>query len=181
MSGPRLGGLAAGWLGMIGLVFGLHCGAFHLLSCFWRARGVDAPPLMNSPILSARPSEFWGARWNRGFSDLSRQLILTPLRRTPRLALFAVFAISGLVHELVISVPARGGWGLPTAWFLAQGAVLGAEKSRWGSRVGLAEGWKGRLLVWAAILGPAFFLFHPPFVRAVILPMLAAAGGRAAP
>lgn len=173
-----LDGLAAGWLAMAAIVIALHSGAFHLLSCFWRAAGVDAPPLMNAPLLAASPSEFWNDRWNRGFSDLARALVLRPLRRAPGWALFAVFAVSGLVHELVISVPVRAGWGLPTAYFVFQGAVLALERSRFGKRLGLGGGWRGRVLAWVAIAGPAFFLFHPPFVRGVILPMLAAAGLR---
>ncbi len=39
--------LLRGWVGMAGIVFVLHFGAFHLLSCGWRAAGVNAKPLMN--------------------------------------------------------------------------------------------------------------------------------------
>ncbi|MCE9583319.1 MAG: DCC1-like thiol-disulfide oxidoreductase family protein [Planctomycetes bacterium] len=172
----HLHGLAAGWLAMAALVLALHCGVFHLLSCLWRTAGIDAPPLMNSPLLAKSPSDFWNDRWNRGFSDLARALVLRPLRRRPGFALFAVFAVSGLVHELVISVPVLAGWGLPTAYFLFQGAVLALERSHIGKRLGLGSGWRGRVLAWVAIAGPAFLLFHPAFVRGVILPMLRAAG-----
>ncbi|KAF0243487.1 MAG: hypothetical protein FD180_3377 [Planctomycetota bacterium] len=168
--------LAAAWIAMAGLVLALHCGAFHLASCAWRAAGRDADPVMDAPLLATSPAEFWSGRWNRGFSDLVRDLVLRPLRRAPRLALFAVFALSGLVHELVISVPARGGWGLPTAYFVLQGAAVALERSRIGKRLGLDRGLTGRLFAWAVIAGPAFFLFHPPFVREVVLPMLRAAG-----
>ena len=42
--------LLAGWLGMVGLVFVLHFGTFHLLSLAWRRLGVDAMPVMRDPV-----------------------------------------------------------------------------------------------------------------------------------
>jgi len=36
--------LAAGWLGMFGLVLILHFGIFHWLSLAWRTLGISAPP-----------------------------------------------------------------------------------------------------------------------------------------
>jgi hypothetical protein len=39
-----------GWVGMAGVIFLPHFGTFHLLSCAWRAAGVDAKPLMNWPV-----------------------------------------------------------------------------------------------------------------------------------
>ncbi|MEK7468764.1 MAG: DCC1-like thiol-disulfide oxidoreductase family protein [Planctomycetota bacterium] len=168
--------LLAAWIAMAGLIFAVHCGAFHLASCAWRAAGRDADPVMNAPLLATSPSGFWSGRWNRGFSDLARDLVVRPLRRAPGLALFTVFALSGLVHELVISVPARGGWGLPTAYFVLQGAAVALERSRLGKRLGLDRGLTGRLFAWTVVAGPAFFLFHPPFVHGVVLPMLRAAG-----
>jgi hypothetical protein len=101
-----------------------------------------------------------------------------PLARRlgPRIALISSFLLSGAVHELVISVPARGGYGLPTLYFALQGAGVLFERSRLGRMLGLGTGLKGWCFV-ALIAGPpAFFLFHPIFVRNVILPMLQAIG-----
>ena len=88
-----------------------------------------------------------------------------------------VFLLSGLVHELVISVPARGGYGLPTGYFLLQGLGVAAEHTRVGRRIGLGHGWRGWLFTMLVTAAPAFWLFHPPFIRNLILPMLKALNG----
>lgn len=88
----------------------------------------------------------------------------------------AAFFFSGVVHDAVISLPAAGGYGLPTIYFLLQGAGLLAERSRLGERFGLRRGFRGRLFCAAATIAPLGLLFHPPFVREIILPMLRALG-----
>jgi len=50
------------------------------------------------------------------------------------------------------------------------------ERSHLGRAFGLGKGWRGRLFAWIAIGAPAFWLFHPPFVQNVILPMLQVIG-----
>ncbi len=86
------------------------------------------------------------------------------------------FAGSGLLHDLVISVPARGGYGLPTAYFLLQGAGLLFERSRIGLRLGLRRGPWGRPYALVVAAAPAFWLFHPPFVLHVIVPFMRTLG-----
>ena len=170
--------LLLGWLGMAGLVLMLHFGAFHLLSCAWRAVGVDARPLMDRPSRSRSVSEFWGRRWNTAFRDLTHRFLFRPLseRLWPRAAILAGFLASGLVHDLVISVPAGGGYGWPTAYFLVQAAALLLERSRAGRAIGLGRGVRGRIFTAAVVVLPAWGLFHPPFVRNVIVPFLRATG-----
>ena len=170
--------LVIGWVGMLGMVFLLHFGVFHLLSLFWRAVGIDANPIMQLPGMATSLGKFWGGRWNVAFSDLMREDFFKPLARQlgARRALFAVFLISGISHELVISVPARGGYGLPTLYFLTQGLGLLFERSEFGRRIGLGSGRKGWCFV-ALVAGlPAFWLFPPIFVHHVILPMLRTIG-----
>lgn len=166
------GPLTVGWLGMLGLIFTLHFGVFHLLSWSWRRAGVAAPPIMRAPIAATSLAEFWGERWNIAFAECARWLWLRPLARRwgVRRAGAWVFLISGLVHETVVSLPARGGWGGPTAYFLLQAAGVAAEKSGCGRGLGLgvgARGWAWTVMVTA---GPLPLLFHAPFAERVIAP-----------
>lgn len=170
--------LLVGWIGMMGLIFLLHFGGFELLSLFWRSRGIPAEPLMEAPVLSRSLSEFWGKRWNRGFRQLGHRFVFQPLRSRLGTAMagFAVFVVSGLVHDAVIAIPATAAYGLPTAYFVFQGFGVALERSHWGKGMGLDRGIQGWVMmaVWTA--GPAYFLFPPPFVRKVILPMMDALG-----
>jgi hypothetical protein len=86
------------------------------------------------------------------------------------------FLVSGLLHDFVISVPARGGYGLPTLYFLLQGAGVLFEHTKFARHCGLGHGIRGWLFTLLVTAGPAFWLFHPPFIHRVILPMLHAIG-----
>jgi Membrane bound O-acyl transferase family len=167
-----------GWVGMVGLILMLHFGSFHLLSCAWRTIGVRARPLMNKPIWSASLSEFWGKRWNTAFRDTTYRFLFQPLSRhmSPQWAVGVGFFLSGLVHDLVISVPSGGGYGGPTVFFIVQGASLLAERSAAGRSLGLGRGWTGGLFTKLALVLPVYGLFHPPFIRNVILPFMQALG-----
>jgi hypothetical protein len=168
----------AGWIGMAGLVLMLHFGSFHLLSCGWRQAGLDATPLMHAPARSISLAEFWGRRWNTAFRDLTHRFVFTPL--VPRLgvrgALLAGFVVSGVLHDAVISWPAGGGFGGPTAFFAAQGIGVLAERSAVGRTLGLSRGWRGRTFTVAAVALPSIALFHRPFVEGVVVPFMGAVG-----
>ncbi len=170
--------LVIGWIGLIGLALMLHFGAIHLLSCLWRSAGVDALPVMNSPLASASLSDFWGARWNTAFRDLAHRHVYRPLlgRLGPRGATVAVFAFSGIVHDLVISLSAGGGYGGPTAYFAIQACGLLGERSKAGRSLGLGGGFRGWLFTAVVVTAPAGLLFHRPFIHEVVLPFMRAAG-----
>jgi alginate O-acetyltransferase complex protein AlgI len=83
------------------------------------------------------------------------------------------FLFSGLAHELAISVPVKGGYGLPFLYFaLHAGLVLLEQLLERAGRPVERLGWVARLwtLGWLAL--PLPILFHPPFLNAVVWPLI---------
>jgi len=177
---PEGNGLLAGWVGMLGIILMLHFGTFHFVSLAWRSAGVDAQPIMQAPHAATSLSDFWGRRWNLGFRQLTHHLIFQPARIRSGLAsaVLLSFLASGMIHDLVISLPARGGYGLPTGYFMLQGLGVLAERGPLGKRLGLSSGIRGWLFAVIFAGAPAPLLFHPQFVHGVILPFLHAIGAR---
>jgi len=168
--------LVRGWVGMVGLILLLHFGLFHVVALLWQYLGVTAKPIMQAPLRSTSLREFWGKRWNLGFRQFAHELVFRPTRRRlgVRVAGLLVFVASGLIHDLVISLPARGGYGLPTLYFLIQGVGVMIERSGLGKSAGLAQGVRGWCFMIIFLVAPVFWLFHPWFVMRVILPFMRA-------
>lgn len=166
--------LLAGWGAMFGLLMLFHFGVFHILALVWRQVGRVVRPLMFQPVLARSVNDFWSQRWNLAFRDFANLFVLRPLTRrwNSRIGLWGVFGFSGLVHELAISVPARGGYGLPTLYFIVQGLGVTIERSSWGRKYLLAGSWRNWLFAFFVIGPPSWCLFHPPFLRQVILPLV---------
>jgi alginate O-acetyltransferase complex protein AlgI len=169
---------AQAWIGMIGLVMMLHFGVLNLIAFAWQSRGVDAKPIMDSPLAARGVAEFWGRRWNTAFRDLSTPLLFRPLARRYGVATatWGTFLFSGLVHDLVISVPAGGGYGLPTMYFLIQVLAIHVERSSAFRALKLDRPLPKRVFAWMVVLAPAGLLFHEPFRANVILPFMKACG-----
>jgi hypothetical protein len=164
--------LLGGWIAMVGVAFCLHFGGFHLLSCFWRSRGIQAVPLMDRPMLASSVSEFWGKRWNVAFRDLTHRMVFLPVlkRHGRNTALMAGFLFSGVIHELAITVPAGGGYGGPMLFFILQGCAALFERSKSGKRLGLGKGLRGQFFTQGLLLLTVGLLFPPPFVLWIINP-----------
>ena len=167
-----------GWMGVIGTILILHFGSFVLLSCFWRSLGTDASPLMNRPLRSTSVAEFWGKRWNTAFRDLTFRFLFRPLqhRLRPQWALFFAFFVSGVIHELVISVPAGGGYGGPTLYFCIQAGGVIFERSAYGKHFGLGSGWPGRLFSGLVLVMPLRLLCPDVFLTRVVMPFMKSFG-----
>jgi hypothetical protein len=155
----------------IGIPMFLHFGVFDVLAWMWRRRGVPVRPIMDRPLGARTLSEFW-SKWNTAVRDVGYRYIFRPTRRGLGLgaAVMATFGASGLVHDLVISVPAGGGYGRPTLYFLFQGAGMLIER-RW--RPGRVAGW---LFMVVVLVAPLPLLVHPAFRMNVLRPFAYAAG-----
>jgi len=144
----------------------LHFGLFDLLAGCYRLRGVPAGRLFRAPLLARGLGEFWSRRWNIGFSEMIAVVVHRPTRAYvgESGALFLSFLASGLLHEVAISVPVRAGYGLPTLYFLLHGGLVALER-----RLGRPLGRTWTLFFLAA---PLPLVFHPPFIRGVVWPLV---------
>ncbi|MDB6064423.1 MAG: hypothetical protein JWR26_631 [Pedosphaera sp.] len=163
-----------GWIGLFGLIFVLHFGTFHLLALAWQRLGINARPLMQTPIVATSLADFWGRRWNSAFNRLAHDVLARPLYRRIGITrtTLIVFLVSGIIHDIVISVPASAGYGLPTLYFLLQGVGVLFERSKAGQGMGLRKGTGGWLFTLIVAAGPAFWLFHTAFIMRVIIPFM---------
>jgi D-alanyl-lipoteichoic acid acyltransferase DltB (MBOAT superfamily) len=166
--------LPAAWTGMVGLVLVIHFGLFHLVALIWQQAGFGAQPIMRSPLKAESLSDFWSGRWNLAFHFLASRFLYLPLRNQfgGRTALLATFLASGLIHELVITVPAQSGYGLPTLYFLLQGAGIVLSQGKLGRRMHLRKGPAARAFAWGVTLLPVCCLFPQGFIQNVMLPFL---------
>jgi len=156
-----------------GLSLFVHFGLCSLLAGFWRTRGVPCDALFRAPLRSTSLSEFWGRRWNLAFSEMTAIAVYRPL--SPRVgrgaALFASFLVSGLLHEMAISLPVRAGFGLPLLYFAIHGALVLVERAL--ARAGRPlNGALGRIWTLAALALPLPLLFHRPFLEGIVWPLI---------
>ncbi len=115
------------------------------------------------PPLARGPADFWGRRWNVWMSGWFHQVIFQPRRRQPVVALFLVFALSGLLHEWVINLPlylvtGRNCFGSMMAYFLLQAVGLRIERRVHHRRLQI-------FLAWLFVLGPAPLVVNEGLLR----------------
>jgi alginate O-acetyltransferase complex protein AlgI len=172
--------IATAALLLVGLSLVLHFGLCNVVAAGWRRLGIDCGPLFRAPARSRSLEEFWGRRWNLAFSEMAAAAVYRPL--SPWIgrgaALYAVFLLSGLLHEVAITVPVRAGHGGPAIYFALHGALVLIERAlaRRGRPIGGVFG-RAWTAVW--LIAPLPLLFHPPFVRATLWPLIGiTVGGR---
>lgn len=165
--------LLASVLVLPGLSLVVHFGFCNLLAGAWRLRGVACDALFRAPLRSQNLGEFWARRWNLAFSEMTAIALYRPLAerlgRGP--ALMAGFALSGLLHEMAISVPVRAGLGLPLLYFMVHGGLVLVERALSNAGHPLS-GWVGRAWALFWLAAPLPILFHRPFLAGVIWPLI---------
>lgn len=132
-----------------------------LCQLLWLPSGGNIPAINVRPWSSRSVAEFWGRRWNRLFGDWLRQIVFTPLRRRPQLAMAATFLVSGVLHELLVSLPlhivyGQSVWGWLTGYFFLQYLAILLER-----RLQLGSPITRRLFLWPAVLGPVPLVLNP--------------------
>ncbi len=148
---------------LVGLSFVLHFGLFRVATALCRGLGFDCREPFRAPHRSATLAEFWSRRWNVPFTEMVQDTVYRRLRRYPGgVATLAGFAFSAVLHEVVLSLPVRACFGLPTLYFCLHGLLVLIER-----RFKIAS----RAWTAACVLIPVPLVFHPPFVRDVIWPI----------
>ncbi len=156
---------------LLSVTFLFYFGAFRCLAIFFQRNGRGVRALMNDPYKARSLSEFWGQRWNRSFPYIMRTYVYGPIKKIAgqKVGLASAFLASGFLHELLISVPARAGYGLPTLYFLIQAIGIGFIKSPLGKQLGISKGLAGRFFMFLWLLLPLPLLFHSAFMQSVIV------------
>jgi alginate O-acetyltransferase complex protein AlgI len=153
---------------LVGISLMLHFGLCNLLAGSWRLRQVPCNALFVAPLRSRSLNEFWSKRWNLAFSEMTSIAVYRPLAQHlgRNGALIVAFTFSGLLHEMAISLPVRAGFGLPLLYFALHGVLVLIERQHpRASFVGTP--W---VIFW--LVAPMPLLFHPPFLRGVVWPLI---------
>ena len=153
-------------IALVALSLILHFGIIDVATAVYRRRGWPVNEPFRNPLASRSLTEFWSRRWNVGFSEMIAVTVHRPVRRIAgeTAGLFASFLASGLLHEIAISAPVNAGYGLPTLYFLLHGALVAVERRY--PRV-VSRPWT---IFW--LVAPLPVLFHPPFLRGVVWPLV---------
>ena len=163
--GPQVPRAVAEWSGIAAILLIVHLGIGGMLYAVLHLANLPVRPLFDRPLASRSLRDFWTKRWNRPFVEMDRVLFIEPLRRRFGIhgAMFGVFLISGLLHEMAISYPSGAGWGGPLLYFAIQGAAVLLE-AKWRKT--------SRLATWLVILLPLPILFHTAFRETFILALI---------
>ncbi|MGJ8694994.1 MAG: MBOAT family protein [Verrucomicrobiaceae bacterium] len=141
---------------------GFHFGALRVLKGLHRRAGFPVRTLFPNLLKARGVGDFWGRRWNVGYSQMMQRVVGRPVGGVlgNGAGVMAVFVVSGLLHEVAITLVVQEGWGLPTLYFTLHG-LLTLVEVRWGRRFGRL----GSLLLVALPLG---WLFPAAFQSEVI-------------
>lgn len=141
---------------------GFHFGALRVLKGVLRKAGYPVRTLFPNLLKAKGVADFWSRRWNVGYSQMMQRLVGRPVEQVlgRNAGLFSVFLISGLFHEVAITLPVNAGYGLPTAFFASHGFLVLLEKKR-GRPL-------GKIFALLAVGVPLGFLFPPEFQTEVI-------------
>lgn len=153
------------WFAIFELLMIIHFGVSGLMLGTLRMMKRPVEPLFVFPFQSQTLMEFWTRRWNMAFVEMGRRLFQPRLSKLVgrKASIFGLFAISGILHELAISYPSGGGYGLPFLYFVI--TVIGVLIER---KLKI----RSKLWTTAWILIPLPLLFTDAFRQTFIAPMM---------
>jgi alginate O-acetyltransferase complex protein AlgI len=163
------------FVALVGLSFILHFGVLNVSTAFWRWLGVDVGEIFRAPYKAKSLPEFWSRRWNNAFTEMTQTIAFRPLVSAfgGQRALLVGFLLSGVLHEIAISLPVASGYGLPTLYFVWQSLLMLAEKKYQFLKNITQNFWLGRLWTFCWIALPLPLLFHARFIEQVVYPLRA--------
>lgn len=167
----RLSSQAVGWCGLVAFVLMLHAGYADILTAVMQLTGWKVTPLFDCPWNAATMRDFWSHRWNVAFVEMNQMVFMPALRKylTTGAAVFGVFLLSGVLHEIAISYSTGSAWGGPFAYFVLQGIwFLGEHRLR--HHIGKH---RMRIATICCILLPLPLLFTSAFQLTFIVPFFA--------
>lgn len=155
---------------LVGLSLVLHFGLLNIWTAGWRLAGVNVEELFRSPHQSRSLKEFWGRRWNVAFSEMTALIAFRPLKRKygKLPSLIVAFLMSGLLHEIAISVPIRDAYGLPLCYFIIHALLMVLEASVNTIKGIVSHAVYSRIWVWLSIIAPLPLLFPRAFIVEVL-------------
>jgi alginate O-acetyltransferase complex protein AlgI len=152
------------------LSLAFHFGILRILKGTLRLAGFPVRTLFPNPLEAKGIADFWGRRWNVGYSQMLQRLLGRPIEKMygKSAGVMAVFLASGLLHEIAITLPVRSGFGLPTLYFTLHG-LLTLLEGKWNRPL-------GKIPALLAVAVPLPWLFPPQFQSEVIAPCIEAFG-----
>lgn len=160
-------------LALVGTSMLFHFGLLTFLFVFWRTVGIPVKPLFNMPWQAENLSVFWGRRWNTAFVEMTGRSIYKPLVRKigKAYALLATFMVSGLFHEIALTLPVCSGFGRPFAYFAIQGFLVLIEKRLLEKYPDWTKKYS-RYWLFPALFLPLPLLFTPSFTREILFAII---------
>lgn len=151
-------------LALVALSLVLHFGLLPFNTLWLQKMGIPASPAFRQPFKSKSLSEFWGRRWNIPFTEMTATAVFKPLAKKMgvKQAGFVSFMVSGMLHEVAISLSVMQYFGWPMLYFVIHGVLMAVEKKWFGNRP------PGTWWVLCGLVLPLPVLFHPAFLDEVV-------------
>lgn len=160
--------LVTGVIVMVAFSLVVHYGLFSIATGLWRLAGFNVGTLFRNPFGARSLRDFWTRRWNLAYVEMCQETVMRATRSwAPATKRMAVFAFSGLLHEVAISLPVMRGFGLPTLYFVVNGMAIQLERKWFTEGSFAARTWA---FAWVAL--PLPLLFHPWFLQGIVLPIV---------